>query len=953
MKIQVSGAVAVSFALLPALCAAQEKVSPFACVSISNQKKKGDFRLATSKVAASIYLDADDFPVVRLAADALAGDIQSVAGVAPRVESTAPARSGSAVFVGTLGHSRLIDGLVRSKKLDVSKIRGKWETFEIATVENPFPGVGQGLVIVGSDRRGTAFGVFSLSESIGVSPWNWWADVKPGRRDSLVVSRVNFQSNAPSVRYRGIFINDEDWGLQPWAAKTFEPQTGDIGPKTNAKVCELLLRLKANYLWPAMHPSTRAFNFYPQNKVVADQYAIVMGSSHAEPMLRNNVGEWNEKTMGAFNYATNRDAILNYWEARVGENGGYENTYTLGMRGIHDSGMEGGGTTAEKIARLEDIFARQRAMLARHVNPDAAQVPQIFVPYKEVLPLYQNGLRVPDDVTLVWVDDNHGFVRQLSNPTEQKRAGGSGVYYHFSYWGAPQDYLWLGSTSPALTAFELQKAYAYGADRVWVFNVGDIKPIEKEMEFGLRLAYDVHRYPVEHAMDFLDDWARENFGSLHAKQIAAILKDYYRLAAQVKPEHIDRVSFSKKEQEQRLFDYAAISRQAEALYAGLSADQKDAFFQLVLYPVEGAALMNQKHIYSLAGNAPLARKAYDEIQRLTLDYNTKMSGGKWKNMMNASPRNGAVFHLPDAQQIGQVAQQAAPLFQLEPKNAGLSGAMKLKGDALVAAAPGLQTENSGSFAKFSITSQGAQKVTLFFLARCIDDKHDSWFVSINDQKTISNDQATGSSWKWLRIMEADLRAGQNELVVAQREPGTQIQQIALMQPGTIPLPVESNPDFTFAAADATLVKNTAKSRWTKIEGLGIEKSAMTLLPFQTPPIADTDIANAPALTYSFKGTFSGCSIESRFLPTHPVNSGAGSRYAIRVDGGAWQIRDINALEFSGVWATNVLNEYAGDSTVHNLNTGTRHIITISLLDPGMALSQVRVFADKAARAVGK
>ncbi|RYG59853.1 hypothetical protein EON80_25260, partial [bacterium] len=506
----------------------------------------------------------------------------------------------------------------------------------------------QGLVIVGSDRRGTAFGVFSLSESIGVSPWVWWADVKPAHRDALVIPRTNYSSKSPSVKYRGIFINDEDWGLQPWAAQTFEPETKDIGPKTYAKVCELLLRLKANYLWPAMHPSTKAFNFYPQNKVVADQYAIVMGSSHAEPMLRNNVDEWNEKTMGHFNYVTNRDQILKYWDERVKENGQYENSYTLGMRGIHDSSMEGGGTTAEQVARLEDIFAQQRAMLARHVNPNPALVPQVFVPYKEVLPLYQAGLKVPDDVTLVWVDDNHGYIRQLSNATERKRSGGSGVYYHLSYWGAPQDYLWLGSTSPALTAYEMQKAYAYGADRVWVFNVGDIKPIEKEMEFALRLAYDTSRYPVDKAMGFLDDWASENFGSQHAKPIAAILKEYYRLARQVKPEHSNRVTFTPQEQTQRLADYRAISRQAEALYAQLPANQKDAFFQLVLYPVRGAALMNQKQTYSVQGNAGMAIEAYDTIQQLTADYNTKMSGGKWMGMMNASPRDQAVFRKPSA-----------------------------------------------------------------------------------------------------------------------------------------------------------------------------------------------------------------------------------------------------------------------------------------------------------------
>ncbi len=956
MKIQVSGvAAALSVALLPTLCSAQEKLSPFASLATATQKRnKGDFQLATSKVAAPVYVDNADFPVVRIAADALAGDIESVTNSKPSVLSTAPTAGAGAVFIGTLGKSRLIDGLVAQKKLDVTSIRGQWERFMIATVENPVPGVAQGLVIAGSDRRGTAFGVFSLSESIGVSPYVWWADVKPPHRDSVVISQTTYNSKSPSVKYRGLFINDEDWGLQPWAAKTYEPETKDIGPQTYAKVCELLLRLKANYLWPAMHPSTKAFNIYPQDKVVADQYAIVMGSSHAEPMLRNNVSEWKRNTMGDYNYATNRDQVLKYWEGRVEENGKYENTYTIGMRGIHDSPMEGGGTTEEKVAELQDIFAQQRAMLARHVNPDPAQVPQIFVPYKEVLPLYQAGLKVPDDVTLVWVDDNYGYIRQLSNAAEQKRSGGSGVYYHFSYWGSPQDYLWLGSTSPALTAYEMEKAYAYGAQQLWVFNVGDIKPIEKELEFGLRLAYDVNSYPADKAMNFLNDWATETFGPAHAPEIAAILKEYYRLARQVKPEHIDRVTFTKEEQEQRLADYRAISKQADDLYAQLPAQQKDAFFQLVLYPVKGADLMNQKHTYSLQGNAELALKAYDQIQQLTTHYNKEMSGGKWNNMMYASPRDAAVFQKPDAQKIAAPSQQTAPLFQLTPKDAQVSGAMKLvsnpqAGNALVSDVPDPQTQSNGNSAKFTITSPQAQKVTLYFLAQCPDDKHDSWFVSLNDQKTVSNDHVTGIAFQWLKIMDADLHAGQNELVVSQREAGAAIGQIALMKPGTLPTQDVLTPDVVLAAANYSGIKNSPTSQWKKIEGLGIERYAMTLLPYQSPPISDADVTKAPSITYSFNGTFPGCRVETRFLPTHQVNTGIGLRYAISVDGGPSQIREIDSLEFSGVWGTNVLNGYAADSTAHRLSAGAAHTITISLLDPGMVFSQVRVFANKAAQ----
>ncbi len=377
-----------------------------------------------------------------IAAGCLADDVEDVSGVKPQVSEAVPTGA-NVILIGTIGKSPVIDSLIAGGKLNVASIQGKWESFVIQTVDNPVAGVGKALVIAGSDRRGAAFGAFDISEGLGVSPWVWWADVVPVAKSELWIASARYEQGPPAVKYRGIFLNDEDWALQPWAAKTYEPEVGDVGPKTYAKICELLLRLRANYLWPAMHPSTRAFNHYPQNKIVADDYAIVMGASHAEPMLRNNVDEWDESVRGAYNYVTNRANVLQYWDERALANGAYDNIYTIGMRGIHDSPMEGGGTTAEKVTRLENIFADQRQILANRVNPDASKVPQVFVPYKEVLDLYKAGLRVPDDVTIMWPDDNHGYIRQLPTAQERARSGGSGIYYHISYWGTPYDYLWL------------------------------------------------------------------------------------------------------------------------------------------------------------------------------------------------------------------------------------------------------------------------------------------------------------------------------------------------------------------------------------------------------------------------------------------------------------------------------------------------------------------------------
>ncbi len=614
-------------------------------VSFADNPREGDAKLVVGHHATDLCVDKDDFKVVQIAANCLADDIACVSGVKPRVISERPLPSTSPVLIGTIGKSTLIDELVRTGKLDTKSIAGKWECSIITTVSNPFPGINTALVIAGSDRRGTAFGVFSLSEAIGISPWVWWADVTPPRHETLTVVADTQTQGPPSVKYRGIFINDEDWGLQPWAAKTFEPETGDIGPKTYTKVCELLLRLKANYLWPAMHSCTKAFNLYPQNKIVAADYAIVMGSSHAEPMLRNNVSEWDKTTRGPWDYDKNRDGVLKYWEERVQENGAYENTYTVGMRGIHDSAMPGGGTTADKVARLQHVIADQRDLLARHVNPNVEQVPQIFVPYKEVLSLYQNGLQVPDDVTLVWPDDNHGYIRQLPTLQEQRRSGGSGVYYHVSYWGEPADYLWLCTTPPSLIWEEMRKAYDQGARDVWVLNVGDIKPAEIDTEFFLRLAWNINGWNETAQSAFLADWAEQNFGKEYASNIAVIMDEYYRLNDPVKPEHLLQAKFSNDyhEKEQRLLRFDSLLEKTNTLYGKLRSEQKDAFYETVAYPVRCSALINKKFL----GTSPeQAEMAYDQIQVETNYYNEQIANGKWKNMMSANPRNQAVFQNP-------------------------------------------------------------------------------------------------------------------------------------------------------------------------------------------------------------------------------------------------------------------------------------------------------------------
>jgi hypothetical protein len=604
-----------------------------------------DFPLAGAGGAAQIVAASSDAKVVGHAVADLALDVERVSGRRPRVaaglEGAAP---GPLVLVGTLG-TPLADALAGGGKVDVAALRGQWESFIIATVDRPLPGVERALVIIGSDPRGTAFGVYELSQAIGVSPWHWWADVAPQRNPALYVAAGLRRFGPPSVRYRGVFLNDEDWGLVPWAAKTHEPENGNIGPKTYARLFELLLRLKANTLWPAMHPGTRAFNSFPENAALAGEYGIVMGSSHAEPMLRNNVGEWTAPA-SAYDYQANPEGVRQYWEERVAANARYENIYTIGMRGIHDSSMQGPKDTAGRVALLERIIKDQRALLDKYVNPQVERVPQVFVPYKEVLAQYRGGLKVPDDVTVMWTDDNFGYVRNFTTAQERGRTGGFGVYYHLSYLGAPMSYLWLSTTPPALIWEEMRRSYDAGADRIWILNVGDLKPGEIGAEFFLSLAWDIKRWGPDAQPAFLKAWAAREFGEAQADAVAALLQDYYRLNFRRRPEHLQwwlpkeaprRSPLTVAEADARLRAFKDLRARVEALAPRMAPERRDAWFELVAYPVLASSLANERFIEGERGNAAAALAANARIDKLTDWWNTGLAGGKWRHIMAQEP----------------------------------------------------------------------------------------------------------------------------------------------------------------------------------------------------------------------------------------------------------------------------------------------------------------------------
>ena len=626
----------------------------------------GRFCIVEKGKAAQIQVDENDWQSVIRAAGDLADDVRKVSGTASKVVPSRQVAYGS-IVVGTIGKSRLIEKLVKDRKIDVSKIKGRWESFVIDVIDGS-------LVIAGSDKRGTIYGIYEISQRIGVSPWYWWADVPVKHQDVVYYEGGRFESQEPTVKYRGIFINDEDWGLKPWSSTNYEKELGDIGPKTYARVCELLLRLKANMLAPAMHSCTGAFYSHPESKVVCDSFGIIITTSHCEPLLLNNAAksEWDSKRDGEWNYKINSQTIWKKWDDRLSEASQYENIYTVAMRGVHDEGLKGNLPMEERVPLIQHVISDQRQLLEKHIGKKATDIPQIFVPYKETMDIYENGLQVPDDITLVWVDDNYGYLKRVSNPEEQKRAGGAGVYYHISYLGAPHDYLWICTTPPVLMYEELKKAYDAGADRYWLLNVGDIKPMELGIQTFMDMAWDINSFDFDSVNRHQARMLAGIFGREYAPQFQSILDHYYRLAWSRKPEFMgweyewdDKAHtglkptefsfFNYDDFQQRLADYQRISDEVEELSEKIKVP---AFYELLQFPVQGAYQMNRKFLMAQLSNQQLnwgepahahwaalqMEAAYDSINALNRRYNEQLDG-KWRGMMDLAPAFCALFHL--------------------------------------------------------------------------------------------------------------------------------------------------------------------------------------------------------------------------------------------------------------------------------------------------------------------
>ena len=928
------------------------------------------FTLASPRQTAAILYDASDAAVVKRAAELFAADVEAVTGRRAQVTS-ATGETGPAVIVGTVGGSALIRRLSEAGKIDTAPLEGAWERYLIQTVANPLPGIRKALVIAGSDRRGAAYGLFTLSELIGVSPWYWWADVPVKKHAALHVDAPPTYSQTPSVRYRGIFLNDEDWGLTPWASQTFEPERGNIGPRTYAKVCELLLRLKANYLAPAMHPVSTSFNQIPENKLVADTFAIVMGSTHCEPLLLNTASEWDTQTMGPWNYDKNKEGINRVLTQRVRENSPYENVYTLALRGLHDGAMSTTLPMHEKVRMLQQALLDQRQILAENIDRPVETVPQAFTPYKEVLEIYSNGLELPDDVTIVWPDDNYGYMKRLSGVREQRRTGRSGVYYHVSYLGVPHSYLWFSTTPPSLMYEELRKAYDTTADRLWLLNCGDLKGSEMQVSLFLDMAWDIGRFTADNVVTYPARWLAGIFGEAYYDRLEAMTREHLRLAFPRKPEymgwgyHWNRFdhnceqltdtdfSFTNyDEAPRRLEAYRKLGARAEALLHEIGDEARPAFYQLVYYPLRGAELMNRMTLggqrnrwYARQGRAATnavrdeVQRCYDSLQVITRGYNSLL-GGKWNHMMSMRQNYDGVsayFNLPH---LATHDAAGAPRLALQVAGEDVTGARAFH------ALPAFDNYLRRTY-PVEIYNRGGG--TLAWTAHASEP----WVVlSKSAGKTADEERITvGIDWE---------KAPSGNAVPAQIvfRAGEQSEKVlvSLFNP-TAPsraelrgIYVENNGCVSIPAAGCHRVRENDRIKITAVEDLGIEGPALQLGD-PTAPLQIFRSRDVPCAEYDFYAFDAGSvDVYTYVLPTFPLhadrdfrigeNTNTDTKYSVQIDDGALATPSSSHVEYAQVWFESVLRNCAVNKSTLHIDKPGRHTLRIRVGDPGIVLQKI-------------
>lgn len=913
------------------------------------QGKEG-VQLATRSRAAPIVVGKDDYPGVLRAARDLQRDIRKVTGKTPQWH-TGAASASDVIIVGTLGRHALIDELASQGRIDTRTLAGQWEGFLIQAVTDPLPGVKRALVIAGSDKRGTIYGIYTLSEQIGVSPWHWWADVPVSRHAALSVPLGTRLMDKPAVQYRGIFLNDEAPALTNWAKQRF----GGFNRKFHEQLFELMLRLRANYLWPAMWGSA----FYDDDKgngELADTMGIVMGTSHHEPMMRAHQ-EWLRHGKGPWDYSRNADALRAFWAQGLRNSRDYDKVITMAMRGDGDEPM----SESANVALLERIVRDQRALIGQELGKDPATVPQLWALYKEVQEYYEKGMRVPDDMLLLWCDDNWGNIRRLPTPEERKRSGGAGVYYHFDYVGGPRSYKWLNVTQVAKVWEQMNLANEYGANRLWIVNVGDLKPMEVPTEFFLAYAWNPAAWPAEKLPEYLEAWAAREFGAQHAGRIASIVERYTRYNARRRPEQLEPSTYSLSaydEAERVVNDYNALVEEARQVGKALPKTMQDAYFQLVEYPVRASA--NALDMWVSAGrNALHARQGrattndlaarvqrlFDRDAELTRQYHGA-NGGKWNHMMSQNRFGYTSWAQPYRDVMPAVSRLRLP----EP---GAPGGIRaadqmgvvVQGSQAVWPAYGL---HHMTVPTLDVFDKQPRYVELFNRSRepfdyTVKASH-PWIRLSHAAGRVDKEQRILVDVDWNAVPAGSMEA---ELTVTGPEGARVLVKVPVHKPADLPPQsaqghVESRGVVAIEAEHFSRKHAPEGRQWLRIPGYGHTLSGMTTMPGAAPALK---VEDGMRLEYDVHLFRSGeLKLHAVLGPTLKFQPGKGFRFAVSIDDGPVQEVNVHGDESEQYWNKLVSEGVARFVTTHRVERPGRHTVKFWALDPGLVLQRLVIDA---------
>lgn len=915
-----------------------------------------------------VVSDADWAGVLHATRD-LQSDVERVTGARPRLTTDA---SGNAVIIGTFGKSPLIEQLVRAGKLDPSLLRGRWETYVREVIDHPFPNVDRALVIAGSDKRGTIYGIYDLSKEIGVSPWYWWADVPVRHASRVLIEPERAVVGEPKVKYRGIFINDEAPAFSGWAREKF----GGVNHKVYERVFELILRLKGNYLWPAMWGNAFADDD-SLNARLADEYGIVMGTSHHEPMTRAQQ-EWRRYGKGPWNYEPNDSTLRAFWRAGIERMGTRENIVTIGMRGDGDMPM----TEGSNVALLERIVADQRKIIADVTGKPASATPQLWALYKEVQDYYDKGMRVPDDVTLLFSDDNWGNIRRLPSPEDRGRPGGFGVYYHFDYVGGPRNYKWINTNPIARVWEQMNLAYRSGADRIWIVNVGDLKPMEFPIQFFLDFAWDPDAIPAARLPTYTSEWATRQFGAKHGAAIGDMITSYLKFAGRRKPELLDTATYSQydyREAERVVADYDTLASRAKAIGDALPAEYHDAYYELVLHPILAAANLNDLYVtvarnrrYAREGRASTnelavrARTLFERDAELSRYFNAQLASGKWSHMMDQTHIGYTYWQEPPRDVMPRVDEIHLPV----PAQMGV----ELEGET--PSVPGRPP-----------TPRRAPT-----LPRFDNYQRPSYYIDVYDRGQTPFEYAVTAGAPWLAIaprrgtvrreqrlwVSVDWKtapAGAHSAPITITGPGEERYVVeAKIENYTSPSRdslagfVEGNGYVSIEAEHYTRAVNVPPVSWLRIPDFGRTLSGMTTLPADAP--SQSLGAATPRLEYSMFLFDSGTVEVSTYVAPSLDFTGAptGLRYAISFDDDPPLIVDILmachpersegpafqkgtekqnprcARDDMTSWEQAVANNVRISSTRHQLARPGEHVLKFWRVDAGIVLEKLVIDA---------